>query len=76
MQLIEIRNYLQLVGRATLQDLARHFKMQESAMEHLLLFWVKKGLITHYDSEQNCVKNSCGDCHACGDRTLQIYVWS
>lgn len=76
MKLIEIRNYLQLVGRATLQDLARHFKMQESAMEHLLLFWIKKGLITHYDVKQKSVKNSCGDCHACGDRTLQIYAWA
>lgn len=75
MRMIEMRDYLQLVGRASLQDLARHFKMQESAMEHILRFWTKKGLIEQHHFEQQCVKNTCSNCHGCGDKNVQIYVW-
>lgn len=62
MLLTEIRDYLQLVRRATLQDVARHFKMPESALEPMLLFWVRKGLLRQHEMLSNCAIKGCSGC--------------
>lgn len=74
MKLIEIRDYLQLVGRATLQDLARHFRMQESAMEQMLLFWVKKGRLRQCEISSQCAKGCCA-CPVSRMPSKYLYVW-
>ncbi|WP_392566572.1 FeoC-like transcriptional regulator [Utexia brackfieldae] len=76
MLMTDIRDYLQLVGRANLQDLSRHFGIQESAMQHMLSFWVKKGQISfYYLDNQGCGSGKCSDCFECSESTKQIYVW-
>lgn len=76
MLMTDMRDYLQLVGRASLQDLARHFKLQESATQHMLSFWVRKGQIKLVDATQNsCSTGKCSDCFECDESAKQIYIW-
>lgn len=76
MLITSIRDYVQLKERANLQDIARYFRLPESAVEQMLSFWVKKGvlkLITF--SEQNdCDSVKCSDCSSCSFDSKVIYV--
>ncbi|GAA5110262.1 hypothetical protein GCM10023211_14530 [Orbus sasakiae] len=77
MLMTDISAYLQLHGRASLLDLARHFHVQESAIQHMLSFWLKKGQITLIDTQQiNCTSgHKCSDCFECQDSAHQVYIW-
>ncbi|QIQ20869.1 FeoC-like transcriptional regulator [Zophobihabitans entericus] len=76
MLMTDVRDYVQLVGRATLQDLSRHFKIQESAMQHMMEFWVKKGRVSLVVLDQtSCSTGKCSDCFECDDSTKQLYIW-
>lgn len=76
MLMTDIRDYIQHRGQASLQDLARHFHLQESAVEQMLDFWVKKGSISVIAPlSVNCASAShCGDCKQCDDSVNQIYI--
>ncbi|WP_392561873.1 FeoC-like transcriptional regulator [Orbus sturtevantii] len=78
MLMTDISLYLELNGRASLLDLARHFRVAESAMQQMLSFWVKKGKITLVDASQtNCATgHKCSDCFECSDSAHQVYVWN
>lgn len=76
----KILEYIQLKGRVNLLDLARYFKMDESALKAMLEIWVKKGKLTLYDANQNCddLKNNkkqCSDCAGCHPSASLIYIW-
>lgn len=77
MLMIDIYKYIQLNGRASLLDLSRHFRVSESAIEHMLAFWIKKNTVAHLDvTEQNCItEKKCSDCSECDDSSRQIYVY-
>lgn len=75
-----ILDYIQLKGRANLLDLARYFKINESALEAILDIWIKKGRIKLYDSNQSLCddfnnKKSCSDCNGCNPSMSKIYIW-
>jgi hypothetical protein len=76
MLMTDIRDYLQLIGRANLHDLALHFQVQESAMEQMLTFWIKKGFISqHYLSQDMCGQGKCSDCFECSEGLKKLYIW-
>ena len=60
MLITAIRDYLFNRGQANLQDLARHFHIQESAMEQMLAFWLKKGVIQQLNINDNDCSRSGG----------------
>ena len=62
MLVTSIRDYVQLKGRAELQDIARHFRIPNSATAQMLDFWIKKGnieQITIGDNQIACTPNQC-----------------
>lgn len=74
MLITAIRDYLISIGQASLQDLARHFQVQESAMEQMLSFWLRKGIICQISSTlPRCRPNQCSNCFACPDGARKIY---
>lgn len=74
MLITAIRDYLHTIGQASLQDLARHFQVQESAMEQMLAFWLRKGTIRQLiPSQPDCNQNKCSDCVSCPDSEKKIY---
>ncbi|WP_392559484.1 FeoC-like transcriptional regulator [Orbus mooreae] len=78
MLMTDISKYIELNGRASLLDLARHFNVQESAMQQMLSFWIKKGKISLVDAStsSNCSSGQrCSDCFECNDSAHQIYIW-
>lgn len=77
MLMTDISQYIELNGRASLLDLSRHFQVQESAMQQMLSFWLKKGKIILVDgSASNCNSGKqCSDCFECNDSAHQVYVW-
>ncbi|MCO6524149.1 MAG: hypothetical protein J6562_03900 [Candidatus Schmidhempelia sp.] len=76
MLMADIRDYLQLIGRANLRDLALRFQIQESAMEQMLAFWIKKGFITqHHLTQDSCRQGTCSDCFECSEGLKKIYIW-
>ncbi|XKM13806.1 FeoC-like transcriptional regulator [Orbaceae bacterium ac157xtp] len=78
MLMTDIYQYIELNGRASLLDLARHFKVPESALQHMLTFWIKKGKVRLANlSENSCITGkSCSDCVQCNDSAHQIYLLS
>lgn len=76
MLLLKIRDYVQLVGSVTLTDLARHFDVQESAMQGMMEQWVRKGQVLVVDNDISCGTGSCGGCTQPGCSSSAIkYVW-
>ncbi|PXY96428.1 hypothetical protein DKK71_09425 [Snodgrassella alvi] len=74
MLITAIRDYLITIGQASLQDLSRHFQVQESAMEQMLNFWLRKGIIRQIDSYQpSCQQSKCSDCFICPEGARKIY---
>ncbi|SCB83809.1 FeoC like transcriptional regulator [Gilliamella bombicola] len=78
MLITSIRDYVQLKGRAPLQDIARHFQLPESATEQMLCFWIKKGVIKLIAQDQPlpCQANQCRSCTSCGLTSQLEYVWA
>lgn len=75
--LIKLRDYLQLVGSASLTDLSRHFDIQESAIQGMLSQWVRKGQVTMLSVEPtSCASGSCSSCSLgdCGGSQIW-YRW-
>ncbi|WP_238786397.1 FeoC-like transcriptional regulator [Gilliamella sp. ESL0232] len=77
MLITSIRDYVQLKGRVPLQDVARHFRLPESAAEQMLGFWIKKGMIKLIVQDQLlfCQTNKCHSCSNCHLAGNVEYVW-
>lgn len=77
MLITSIRDYVQLKGRADLQDIARHFQLPESATAQMLNFWVKKRSIKLVSLEQqnSCDSGKCSDCFSCNSDSKAVYAW-
>ncbi len=73
MILLELRDYLKVVKRAALPDLARHFDVDASLIRDLLLRWEKRGDVSRLVGG---VPAKCGSCQACGAAELEIYTWN
>jgi len=69
MTLSDIKNYLQQHQRATLTDLANHFRCDEKTLQPMLERWQRKGKVQHIHQDA-CTKGCCGT----GE--LNIYVWT
>lgn len=76
MLLLKVRDHLQLVGSATLTDLARRFDIPESAMQGMMEQWVRKGKAVVVNDDINCGSGACGGCTqpGCSGSTIK-YVW-
>ncbi|WP_065567597.1 FeoC-like transcriptional regulator [Gilliamella sp. HK7] len=77
MLMTSIRDYVQLKGRASLQDIARHFRLPESATEQMLRFWIKKGMIKLIVQNQSlpCQADKCHSCSSCNLTNHIEYTW-
>lgn len=77
MLITSIRDYVQLKGRVSLQDIARHFRLPESAVSQMLSFWVNKGIISVMTNETNtvCQSTKCSTCVGCDLLSQPIYNW-
>lgn len=75
MLMIELRDYVTLHGRTSLQDLARHFRLNESAIESMMNVWIKKGRIAQLTATaSNCNTTKCSDCFGCNDSVRRLYI--
>ena len=69
--LTEIRSYLSVRGRASLQDLANRFDISPDAMREMLEHWIRKGRVA-----RNIVGEGCsGGCGKCAEAVTEIYEW-
>ncbi len=77
MLMTSIRDYVQLKGRVELQDIARHFRLPESALMPILNFWVKKKVIQLIVVEQPdfCQSKKCDNSAGCNFANKTIYAW-
>lgn len=76
MLITSIRDYVQLRGRANLLDVARHFRLPESAVEPMLDFWVNKGVIKLVNNNLlTCAGKQCSACVSCNLAVYPNYVW-
>lgn len=76
MLLLDIRDHLQLVGTATLTDLARRFDVPESAMKGMMEQWIRKGKVKMIEIPMDCGSGGCAGCSQgnCNEN-LTKYVW-
>lgn len=73
MILTDIKQYMQQHGRATLGDLALHFRVDPEAMRGMLDVWVAKGKVAPLELQANC-NTSCP--LACADSAMTIFEWT
>lgn len=70
MILLEIKEYVQKRGQASLQDITAKFDLTEAAAKEMLTHWERKGKIEQVENTCRC--SSCGDCSSpCG----AVYRW-
>lgn len=72
MILLELRDYIKTVKRASLPDLAIHFDTDAGVLRDLLQRWEKRGDILKLKS----MSAKCGSCQACDAVGLEIYIWN
>ena len=70
MILSELRDYLEIHGRASLADMATRFSTQPDALRAMLARWQAKGKVIKLEQE-----NTCGGCNQCAGEKAEIYVW-
>ncbi len=72
MILKQIKAYVQSHPQVSLNDIAIHFDANPDAVRGMLDFWVRKGKIKHYSSENVCA----GGC-SCGQKNSNdLYEWN
>ena len=59
--LLQLRDFIQSAGYASSTQLAREFCIEPSALQPLLDFWVKKGVIKPIQEQTSCEKR-CIQC--------------
>ena len=75
MTLIELKHHLQTVRIATLTGLCALFKMDAAAMQAMLEFWMRKGMVKHCDDPTSC-QRACTTCVQCGTKQQSYYEWT
>ena len=70
MILSELRDYLQIRGRATIADLSARFDTEPDALRGMLQKWIGKGKVERLVSD-----NNCGGCCKCDDGSSELYLW-
>jgi len=79
MLLVDIRQYLEKRGTASLDEVAIHFDIATDAAKFALSYWVKKGKINILGA---ACSSSCGACGAKGDsyqwkKTIEVpIIWN
>ncbi len=68
MNLSAIKQYLKQHHRATLTDLANHFKTEGETLAPMLSHWERKGKVRH--TQVSACSKSC-----CQGGALDIYEW-
>lgn len=69
MSLIDVKQYLQHRGEASLDDIANHFGAETETVLGMLEHWQKRGRIR----SARAVK--CAGCTQCGCRSTELYSW-
>ena len=69
--LLKLRNYLSKEKVVNLQQMAREFRMDESALEPMLAWWVRQGLIRAHQAEKSCR----GACQGCQPNAIAVYEY-
>lgn len=69
MTLKDIKTYLITHQRATLMDLANHFKTEPETLQPMLAHWERKNKVRHI-SMQTCSKGCCAN-----KAMMDIYEW-
>jgi len=69
MTLSDIKTYLTTRQRATLTDLAHHFRADAETLRPMLAHWERKGKVRHTQM------NSCSKSCCCPEKGLDIYEW-
>ena len=70
MILLEIKEYLQKRGQASLRDIAAKFDLTEDAAGEMLAHWERKGKIARV--EKSC---GCHSCSQCSEPCKAVYFW-
>ena len=70
----EIKELFQERKTISLNDLAIHFKIQESAMDGILEKLVKKDFIEHLNTECFACSSSCSSCSFASEKILYKIV--
>jgi hypothetical protein len=68
--LLALRNYIQREGAVSIQQLARTFRIEESALKPMLELWVRKGDILPYQKTGACQSV----CPKCATSAVVFYV--
>ncbi len=60
--LLQLRDYLVKEQFASLEQLARVFKTDATALEPMLDIWVARGVLLQVDEQKNACGTACGGC--------------
>ncbi len=69
MILQQLQAYLRTRPQASLEELARHFKIDADALRGMLAPLIRKGRVRKLSGKQ------CGGCHSCAPESLELYEW-
>jgi len=68
--LLQLRDYLAKEQFVSLEQLARVFKTDKTALEPMLDVWVARGVLQQVDEQKNACATACG---GCGGDTPKCY---
>lgn len=71
MILADLRDFLQVKHRVTLNELVVHFKMDAGALQGMLSKWISKGKVRHMPANAACGTSCC----KCDSSLTEIYEW-
>lgn len=72
MILKDIKEYVQSRQQVSLTEIAVHFDADPEALKGMLDFWIRKGKIKHYSSD-----NVCGGSCSCSQKAdRDVYEWN
>ncbi len=72
MILKELKEYVQSNPQVSLSDIAIHFDAEPEAVRGMLDFWIRKGKIKHFSSD-----NVCGGSCSCSQKNNNdLYEWN
>ena len=74
--LLDLKSYLQSRNRASILDLANHYRIEADALRGMLDHWIRKGRLRRLDLDD--AHDACPHmtaCEACGSTGLEVYEW-
>ena len=71
MNLIDLKNYLQLRRIVPLPDIAMHFRTDIETVRPLLAVWIGKGKLVKRDGPST----GCKGCCQCDPASIEVYEW-